>query len=115
MPGSNPSSYDKSGVYLDAIESAVDPTTLRITTVTVTTASATIQALLVAASTTIHASIKKITLRPAGTVSIALGAAAVAGTNDLASGASYTFACKAATDLRFDATGNTAMLVVQEG
>jgi len=107
----NPATEDNQA----AILAAVVPTTLAITTVSVTAASATIQALLTAASGAIHASVKKLTIKPAGTVSIALGVAAVAGTNDLTANVYYPLAALAATDLRFVASGATNMLVVQEG
>ena len=111
--------HDLGGDALEALlaiaSAGLVPTTLAITTVSVTAASATIQALLTAASGAIHASVKKITIKPAGTVSIALGVAAVAGTNDLTANVYYPLAALAATDLRFVASGATNMLVVQEG
>ena len=88
---------------------------LAIDTVTVTTASKTIQELLSLAAGQMEADTKTITLRPVGTVSRALGKAAVAGTNDLPSGAWYEMACLVGTDLRFIAAGSTEMEIQQEG
>ena len=98
-----------------AVTAAVAMDTLSVTPVTVTSASTTIQALLIAAGTTIKAAVKSMTFEPAGSVSRAVGAAAVAGTNMWTSGAAYEMPVKSTTDLRFIASGNVTMVVTQEG
>jgi hypothetical protein len=98
----------------DITNAALVPDTLGITIVSVA-ASATIQALLTAASAAISADIKTLTVIPAGDVYVALGGAASATSALLKANVSYSFACKAATDLRFYAAGATNMNVVQEG
>ena len=105
---------------LNTSEVPVDPATnmvlLSCATISAT-ASATIQALLTTASSAIHASVKKITLIPAGAVYMNVGAAAAADATSvlLTAGAAYEIGCVAATDLRLYAAAATNVYVVQEG
>lgn len=107
----------EAGGNLAAIAAATAPDLLAITTIAVTNVSATLSALLTTAGGSLSASVKKITLRDlAGTISIAVGGAAVAGTNDLTAGSNYEFPCKAATDVRLiGVPASTSVAVWQEG
>jgi hypothetical protein len=89
--------------------------TLGIKDVSVTGTSATIQALLITAGTTLNAAVKKLTVVPSGDVYVALGGAAALSSTKLKAGFAYEFSCLVATDLRFIAEAATVMQTFQEG
>lgn len=102
---------DDSGAQV--VSDALD--TLGITTVTLG-ASATIQALLTAAGGGMNASVKKLTIIPAGCCNMALGGVASASTPSLTGGVPVEdIRCNNDTDLRFYAAVATTMVVIQEG
>jgi len=92
-------------------------TTLLAGRITITAASATIQALLTAASMTMPAGAREITLTPAGVAAYKIGAAAVlANGPTMSAGIAYReIACLAATNLQLIAAGNVLCDVHIEG
>jgi hypothetical protein len=91
-------------------------TVIAVTTVTVTAASATLEALFVTAGASVDGRTRMISMRPLTDVNIAYGAAAEVGTTNIVDGDVWTETAFAkGTDLRFIAGGNVAMTVVEVG
>ena len=91
-------------------------TVLAVTIVTVTAASATLEALFVAAGGAVDARTRMISLRPLTDVNIAYGADATVETTNIVDGDVWTEQAFAkGSDLRFIAGGDVAMTVVEIG